>query len=259
LLCLVDQTWLLIERRRVEDAIETISRAEALAAAMHASPALTSRITSTAARLYLLTGQLDEARRATTRTPVGPRRSLVDARVALATDRPADAEGYLADIEIDAWPRHELEAALIRARVALATDRSAAAVEAEVERALSIALEHGLSRTVALETDLSPVIDHVLRHSAPGSRQDLLRRYIRARPAVPLLSTSNDGRGSAVPSARELEILRYLATLMSYREIAAELFISRNTMKTHVRSLYRRLGVSSRSQAVLEGRARGLL
>jgi LuxR family maltose regulon positive regulatory protein len=62
-----------------------------------------------------------------------------------------------------------------------------------------------------------------------------------------------------LPSSRELEILRYLATGLSNREIAAELYISLNTMKTHVRSLYRRLGVSSRSQAVAAGRARGFL
>jgi LuxR family maltose regulon positive regulatory protein len=62
-----------------------------------------------------------------------------------------------------------------------------------------------------------------------------------------------------MPSSRELEILRYLSTGLSNREIAAELYISLNTMKTHVRSLYRRLGVSSRSQAVAAGRARGLL
>lgn len=62
-----------------------------------------------------------------------------------------------------------------------------------------------------------------------------------------------------MPSTRELEILRYLSTGLSNREIAAELYISLNTMKTHVRSLYRRLGVSSRSQAVAAGRARGLL
>ena len=62
-----------------------------------------------------------------------------------------------------------------------------------------------------------------------------------------------------MPSSRELEILRYLSTGLSNREIAAALYISLNTMKTHVRSLYRRLGVSSRSQAVAAGRARGLL
>jgi LuxR family maltose regulon positive regulatory protein len=65
--------------------------------------------------------------------------------------------------------------------------------------------------------------------------------------------------GQFSPSSREQEILRHLSTGLSNREIAAQLFISVNTMKTHVRSLYRRLDVSSRSQAVVAGRARGLL
>jgi LuxR family maltose regulon positive regulatory protein len=104
---------------------------------------------------------------------------------------------------------------------------------------------------------LGDVLVRSLRHSPAGSHRDALRRHLRTR--VPLPKANESVRGALVPSARELEILRYLATLMSYREIAAELFISRNTMKTHVRSLYRRLGVSSRSQAVAEGRSRGLV
>jgi LuxR family maltose regulon positive regulatory protein len=46
---------------------------------------------------------------------------------------------------------------------------------------------------------------------------------------------------------------------MLNREIAADLYISLSTLKTHVRSLYRKLDVASRSAAVAAGRARGLL
>jgi LuxR family maltose regulon positive regulatory protein len=71
---------------------------------------------------------------------------------------------------------------------------------------------------------------------------------------------STDLIGSAfAPSSRELEILRYLASGLSNREIAAELYISLNTLKTHVKSLYRKIGVSSRSAAVAWGRTRRLL
>jgi LuxR family maltose regulon positive regulatory protein len=51
-------------------------------------------------------------------------------------------------------------------------------------------------------------------------------------------------------STRELEVWRYLATPLSLTEIARRLFISRNTMKTHVRNIYRKLGVTTREQAV---------
>jgi LuxR family maltose regulon positive regulatory protein len=55
-------------------------------------------------------------------------------------------------------------------------------------------------------------------------------------------------------SEREQEILRWLNSQLSLREIASELFVSYETVKTHARHIYRKLGVSTREQAV--GRAR---
>jgi LuxR family maltose regulon positive regulatory protein len=49
---------------------------------------------------------------------------------------------------------------------------------------------------------------------------------------------------------RERTVLGYLATRLSNREIASELYVSLNTLKTHLRSLYRKLGVESRAAAV---------
>jgi LuxR family maltose regulon positive regulatory protein len=51
-------------------------------------------------------------------------------------------------------------------------------------------------------------------------------------------------------SPREIEVWRYLATSLSMSEIADQLFVSRNTIKTHVRNLYRKLGVTTREEAV---------
>jgi LuxR family maltose regulon positive regulatory protein len=58
---------------------------------------------------------------------------------------------------------------------------------------------------------------------------------------------------------RELAILRLLPGTASQRELAAMLFITPNTLKTHLRAIYRKLGVDSRPDAVLRGRAAGLL
>lgn len=58
---------------------------------------------------------------------------------------------------------------------------------------------------------------------------------------------------------REVEVLVLLASGRSRDEIAAEQFISLNTLKTQLRSVYRKLGVSQRSAAVLEAQRRGLL
>ena len=71
-------------------------------------------------------------------------------------------------------------------------------------------------------------------------------------------------RGSGAPgasalTAAELRLLPLLSTHLPFPEIAAELFVSRNTVKSQVLSIYRKLGASSRSEAVARARALGLL
>ena len=62
-----------------------------------------------------------------------------------------------------------------------------------------------------------------------------------------------------VLTTRELEVLVELPTLRTVDEIAGSMFVSVNTLKTHLRSVYRKLGVSSRRDAVSAARVRGLL
>jgi LuxR family maltose regulon positive regulatory protein len=58
---------------------------------------------------------------------------------------------------------------------------------------------------------------------------------------------------------RELEVLRELPSLMTAEELAMAQTVSVNTIRTHMRSLYRKLGVRSRRDAVRRGRELGLL
>ncbi|MGW1676245.1 response regulator [Saccharopolyspora sp. NPDC002376] len=60
-------------------------------------------------------------------------------------------------------------------------------------------------------------------------------------------------------SAREREVLRLVAKGRSNREIAAELFVSEATVKTHLTHLYGKLGVNDRAAAVAAGYDRGIL
>ena len=57
----------------------------------------------------------------------------------------------------------------------------------------------------------------------------------------------------------EFRLLPYLATHLTFPEIATRLFISRNTVKTEAVSIYRKLGASSRSQAIERAVEVGLL
>ncbi len=58
---------------------------------------------------------------------------------------------------------------------------------------------------------------------------------------------------------REEAVLRLLRGTLSLHEIGQELFLSTNTIKTHTRAIYRKLGVTSRSGAVERGRDIGIL
>jgi LuxR family maltose regulon positive regulatory protein len=65
--------------------------------------------------------------------------------------------------------------------------------------------------------------------------------------------------GASALSAAELRLLPMLSTHLSFPEIAEELFLSRHTVKSEAMSVYRKLGVSSRNQAVARSRELGLL
>ncbi len=58
---------------------------------------------------------------------------------------------------------------------------------------------------------------------------------------------------------REAAVLSFLPTMMSNHEIASELFVSVNTVKTHLRSIYRKLGANDRRDAVQRARDLHLL
>lgn len=60
-------------------------------------------------------------------------------------------------------------------------------------------------------------------------------------------------------TAAELRILEYLPTHLTLREVAEVTYVSRNTVKSHTLAIYRKLGVSKRSEAVAEARRLGLL
>ncbi|MBD0357351.1 MAG: winged helix-turn-helix transcriptional regulator, partial [Rubrobacter sp.] len=61
------------------------------------------------------------------------------------------------------------------------------------------------------------------------------------------------------PTERELEVLALIAAGNSNEEIAAKLFVSTSTVKTHINRLYRKLGARSRTQAIARAREMDLL
>ena len=84
----------------------------------------------------------------------------------------------------------------------------------------------------------------------PGVLTELVTRTERVLAARTGAAGPAPGRRARPLSGREQEILRWLSSDLSLREIARQLFVSYDTMKTHTRHIYRKLGVSTRKQAV---------
>lgn len=78
----------------------------------------------------------------------------------------------------------------------------------------------------------------------------------KARPGVPSQQAQQQALGI---TARELEILTLVARGLSNREIATQLFVSENTVKTHCARAFDKLGAARRTQAVQRGKELGLL
>jgi LuxR family maltose regulon positive regulatory protein len=98
--------------------------------------------------------------------------------------------------------------------------------------------------------------DAILRRR-PGL-DALAERAERLRLRVDTQRSARPG-GDSVLTGAELRLLPLLATHLSFREIGARLYVSRNTIKTQAISVYRKLGVSSRSDAIDRAAALGLL
>ena len=92
----------------------------------------------------------------------------------------------------------------------------------------------------------------------PGPRIRRLIARARARSRVAVAPGARPGSGDEL-SERELGVLRLLASDLTQREIGRELYLSLNTVKSHTRSIFRKLGVSGREQAVARARELDLI
>lgn len=89
--------------------------------------------------------------------------------------------------------------------------------------------------------------DLLIHHSAWGTAHE---GFVAARLAAERTGVSRSDKTSAPLSAREREVFGYLGTTMTAEEIAAALHVSVNTVRSHQRSIYRKLGVTTRREAI---------
>jgi LuxR family maltose regulon positive regulatory protein len=148
--------------------------------------------------------------------------------------------------------------------------REATVIDVLVLQALASDDADTLGRAVAL-SEPEAVVRPFTRHGSaiipvlttlaanPGS-SPYAAALLRAAPATAVEAvTRNDAAQLIDPlSPRELEVLRLLASDLDGPEIARHLFLSLNTVRTHTKSIYTKLGVTSRRAAVRRGRELGL-
>jgi LuxR family maltose regulon positive regulatory protein len=181
--------------------------------------------------------------------------ALLQARLHIARRERAKAEQILAEAE-PVTIRERVEWGVLRSLAAQAPDLTRA--HRHLQTALALASPHGYLATII---DQGPGIAALLRSlpAGPGLKPYVDELSVRAEAAA----ASSKGPVGLVPSGllsdRELTVLRLLASRLTTTEIADALFVSPNTLKSHMKSIYRKLDVSSRADAVRDGEARGLI
>ncbi|MFF4445223.1 LuxR C-terminal-related transcriptional regulator [Streptomyces sp. NPDC001502] len=186
-----------------------------------------------------------------------PEHAVARARALLAAGRGACAAGALADVAGDdavATPVRA-HACLLHARIA-AADGDSQEAHRRLGEALALARPEELRRMFA---ESGPWVRRILRGDPRLARS---HGWLTPRaPARTVRAAQGDGQSPVVEplSARETEVLRKAAELLSTEEIAAELYVSANTVKTHLKSIYRKLCVTRRSEAVHRAQDLGML
>ena len=109
----------------------------------------------------------------------------------------------------------------------------------------------------------APMVRLLLAAEEREATQDqvhrLLGRITTERTAAPSQRAGAASSGSATLSHRELQVLRLLDTAMTGPEIARELFVTHNTLRSHTKHIFTKLGVNSRPAAVSSAKKHGLL
>ncbi len=209
------------------------------------------------ARLRLGLGDPNGATSVTGQLP-DDRRIVMSAIIAIATGNPEEAAQALSGAPAEpATIRADLELRLLRASIAIS--QSSPQAPALVRQALAVAERHGFAQTVV---DTAPqLVDHVISesHLYPRTRQRavLITAGLKARRRAARASQPGKLLDPLTPA--EMRVLEKLAERLTYSEIATELYLSLNTVKTHLRRAYMKLGVTSRSSAIKRAASLGML
>lgn len=192
------------------------------------------------ARLALATSDLDAAADWTDRVDDPFWHGVCAARVELAAGRRPEASDLLERC-VPRCPRHGVVLGLLRGLAVADADVSSRCVGA----AVGLATTHGMLQSVASEGHEAVELVERSAWRAPPEWLDRLRRRATDRAEhsamrIDLVEPLTE---------RERDILRFLPSRLTIQEIADERYVSVNTLKFHLKAIYRKLGVGSRAEA----------
>jgi len=251
-----------LARGRYPEALAAIGAAERLATLLVTEHTLARRGRSQRLQAQAKMGETRRVERALAEMDGADRDSgemrVAAAALRLAQDDPLAAIAALAPVVAGAAALTNAHLWVVHAFLldAIAHDAAGDAVAARrvLERALDLAKPEGLLYPFLVD----PAPDLLERHRRHGTAHAVL--------IAEILNVLAGGRSGTAPrglteplSQAEVRVLRYLPTKLSAPEIAGQLYLSVNTVKTHMRHLYDKLGVHRRHEAVEQARALGLL
>jgi LuxR family maltose regulon positive regulatory protein len=245
-LALLDLAGIWAARGQVRDALSTAEAARRVLPGT--ASVLLTRADELEAQLRLSLGDLRSPVELARRLPAA-RRSLLLARVALAAGDHLAARDYLETLRpADLTPRCALVREILLAAAAI--EREDPAAIGIIGDVLDTARRGGFVHTVV--TTAPQVTRYLVEKTTDVGPEPLLEQFIDAALEVRAAQqqAAPAGAGLVDPlTGAELRILKLLPTT-TYLQMAATLYISHNTVKSHIRSIYLKLGVSSRSEAI---------
>ncbi|MBN2085502.1 MAG: hypothetical protein JW748_09780 [Anaerolineales bacterium] len=146
---------------------------------------------------------------------------------------------------------YQMELLLLRAQLHIA-DKDERSAREDLLAALALGEAEGYITVFIEEGEgIGAALAGLLRENAPGGiSPDYLRKILAGFSVTPESRSAETARRIAQLTARELEVLRLMAEGLRYEEVAERLVISLNTVRTHVKTIYGKLGVDNRTRAI---------
>jgi LuxR family maltose regulon positive regulatory protein len=252
-----------IGRRRFGEALTEFEAALRMQSLMIGEHVFAANATAWTAAVNARLGVLDDARAVLAATPPARAATAVmqnaAAAIELASGNPELALAILSDVLEGRLPiMHDfvlVEGHLLAAQ-AYHNLGNAPKMRSSVETGLGLAERDRLIFPFAM-TEAGELVRQLQRHKTAHAA--LLFDIIDILEEAPARDDRLPTRAANELSATELRVLRYLPTNLSRSDIARQLYVSINTVNTHVRNIYSKLGAGSRTEAVERARQLRLL